>query len=94
MDSITATVRFQMLGQLAHAVRRTHELQQFISRQRAHIQVLRRGRYDTFNEELVLSQLEKSQKLYESDCERLEIELESLSKRDTRLRRECRGSGP
>ena len=94
MDSRTATNRFQMLDQLAHAVRRTHELQQVISRQRTHIQVLRRDGYATFNEELVLAQLEESQTLYEADSTLLESELEKLRTIETRLRRACRPTGP
>ena len=91
MGSRTAD-RFQMLGHLAHAVRRMHELQQYVRLQRAHIQVLRRGGHDTVNEELVLAQLEESQTRYETDSARLESELEKLKTIETRLRRECRSS--
>jgi len=89
-----AADRFQMLGQLAHAVRRAHELQQYINGQRAHIQVLRRGGHDTINEELVLAQLEESQTRYKTDSASLESELEKHKPSEMRLRRECRRSGP
>ena len=89
----SAADRFQMLGELTHAVSRTHELQQFISRQRAHIQGLRRGGHDTVNEELVLAQLEESHTRYETDSARLESELGKLPTSETRLRCECRRSG-
>ena len=85
--------RSQILSQLTHAVRRAHEMQQFISRQRAHIQGLRRAGHDTVNAKLVLAQLEKSQTRYETDSARLESELAALPTNETRLRCECRRSG-
>ena len=86
--------RVQMLGQLAHAVRRTYELEHFMRRQRAQIQRLRRRGHDTVNEELVLAQLEDSQMRYKTDSARLESELEKLKTIGVRLQRECRRRGP
>src|SRR5687767_11283554 len=64
MDSIAATDRFLMLEHLAHAVRRTHELQSLINRQRERIKILNRAGLNTYTAELVLAQLEQSQMLY------------------------------
>jgi len=70
--------RSGMLEQLAHAVRRVHEVQELINRQRGRIRDLRRRGDDTQNAESVLAQLEQSQMLYASDTERLEANLEEL----------------
>jgi osmotically-inducible protein OsmY len=70
--------RSGMLEQLAHAVRRVHEVQELINRQRGRIRDLRRRGHDTQNAESVLAQLEQSQMLYASDTERLEANLEEL----------------
>jgi predicted nucleic acid-binding Zn-ribbon protein len=90
----SAADRVQMLGQLAHAVRRTHELQQYIRRQRARLQRLRRDGQDIVNEELALAQLEQSQMSYKTESARLESKLEKLNTIGIRLRSECRRSGP
>ena len=86
--------RVQMLGQLAHAVRRMYELEQFMRRQRAQIQRLRRRGHDTVNEELVLAQLEQSQMSYKTESARLESELEKLQTIGMRLQQECGRSEP
>ncbi len=67
-----------MLEQLAHAVRRTHELQSHIDRQRERIKILNRAELNTYIAEMVLGQLEQSQTLYVTDSERLEAALEKL----------------
>jgi copper homeostasis protein CutC len=90
MDSIAATDRFLMLEHLAHAVRRTHELQSLINRQRERIKILNRAGLNTYTAELVLAQLEQSQTLYSADSTRLECALTKLDPNGTRLRRECR----
>ena len=90
MDSIAATDRFLMLEHLAHAVRRTHELQALIHRQRERITILNRAGLNTQTAELVLAQLEQSQTLYVAENERLEVALEKLDTGPAHLRRECR----
>ena len=78
-----------MLEHLAHAVRRTHELQRLINRQRERIKILNRAGLNTRTAELVLAQLEQSQTLYSADCERLESTLSQLDISGARVRREC-----
>ena len=90
MDSIAATDRFVMLEQLAHAVRRTHELQVLANRQRERIKILNRAGLKTHTAELVLAQLERSQTLYVAENERLEAALEKLDASETRVRRAYR----
>ena len=89
MDSIAATDRFLMLDQLAHSVRRAHELQWHIDCQRERIKILNRAGLNTYTAKLVLAQLEQSQALYFADCERLESTLSQLDLSGTRVRREC-----
>ena len=79
-----------MLEQLAHAVRRAHELQVLVDRQRERIKILNRAGLKTQTAELVLAQLEQSQTLYVAENERLEAALEKLDASETRVRRECR----
>ena len=83
-----------MLEQLAHAVRRAHEVQALVDRQRERIKILKRAELNTLTAELVLTQLEQSQTLYAAEHERLEAALEKLDATDWRLRRECRRSRP
>lgn len=78
MDSIAATDRFLMLDQLAHSVRRAHELQWHIDRQRERIKILNRAGLNTYTAKLVLAQLEQSQTLYVAENERLEAALAKL----------------
>ena len=79
-----------MLEQLAHAVRRTHEVQVLVDRQRERIKILSRAGLNTRTAELVLAQLEQSQTSYAAENERLEAALEKLDASVTHLRRECR----
>jgi hypothetical protein len=90
MDAIAATDRFLMLEHLAHGVRRAHEVQVLVARQRERIKILKRAGLNTLTAELVLAQLEQSQTLYVAENERLEAALEKLDASPTRLRRECR----
>ena len=78
IESNTGMNRSGMLEQLAHAVRRVHEVQELINRQRGRILDLCRRGHGTQNAESVLAQLEQSQMLYASDTERLEAKLEEL----------------
>ena len=91
MDSIAASDHILMLEQLAHAVRRTQELDVLVNRQRERIKILNSERLNTQSAELVLAQLEQSQKLYVAESERLEAALEQLDASAMRLRCECQG---
>jgi len=93
MDAIAATDRFLMLEQLAHSVRRAHEVQVLVDRQRERIRILKRAGLNTLTADLVLRQLEQSQTLYAAENERLETALENLDATDWRLRRNCRPRG-
>ena len=67
-----------MLDQLAHAVKRAHELEWHIDRQRERIKILNRAGLNTYTAKLVLTQLEQSQTLYVAENERLEAALAKL----------------